>query len=113
MILALISNKQQGKQVSLEDIDFDAVPPPVLQGFSAPSYVTCAFNVYICNNYQDTHAVYVNRHCVYTIKSEVLLDVSACRMPASMPAAMPSSMPVQAAAEAVISPGNKRGRVTF
>ena len=36
MILALISNYQQNKKVSLEEIDFDAVPPPKLQGVELP-----------------------------------------------------------------------------
>ena len=38
MVLALISNYQQNKQVSLEDIDFDAVPPPKLQGIELPMF---------------------------------------------------------------------------
>ena len=38
MVLALISNHQQNKQVSLEDIDFDTVPPPKLQGVELPMF---------------------------------------------------------------------------
>ena len=37
MILALISNHQQNKKVSLEEIDFDNVAPPTLQGVEIPS----------------------------------------------------------------------------